>query len=201
MIGCEFKPRRSGARTALKLRKQRFSTTVHSINKTDSDCVWHGLCAEYVEYEAMLRSLLPPTLRGKLDQMNKASREQISHEVGGLLGHGNDHTISAYYGSFRVPTKGAGRGERIGGIIVNAEADTMAQIFINPCPIADKQGRYRVYSETERAALSISVTLEGPGVSGPDAEAWARHALSLRPPLTPPAAAIKSIIGVPIGSS
>ena len=62
-----------------------------------------------------------------------------------------------------MPPKGAGRGERIGGIIVNAEADTMALILINPCPIADKQGRYRVYSETERAALSISVTLEGPG--------------------------------------
>ena len=116
--------------------------------------------AEYVEYEAMLRSLLPPTLRGKLDQMNKASREQISHEVGGLLGHGNDHTISAYYGSFRVQQKGVGRGERIGGIIVNAETDTLAQIYINPCPVADKHGNYRVYSDTERSALSISVVLE-----------------------------------------
>ena len=71
------------------------------ISGEQSDCVGHGLRAEYAEDSALRLGLIPPTLGGTVDQMPKERREQIQLYVSNALGHHRLEITSAYYGSFK----------------------------------------------------------------------------------------------------
>ncbi|TAN31352.1 integrase [bacterium] len=72
------------------------------VSGMDSDCVGHGLRAEFAENMAMLQGLLPPTLGGAADQMGEAQRKAIQMKVSEAMGHHRINVTGAYYGSFRV---------------------------------------------------------------------------------------------------
>lgn len=77
------------------------------ITGKDSDCVGHGLRAEYAENIALLHGLIPPVLGGKLGQMDEAARLQILLMVSNNMGHNRPEITGAYYGSFRPEKKNA----------------------------------------------------------------------------------------------
>lgn len=74
------------------------------ITGKDSDCVGHGLRAEYAENIALLYGLVPPVLGGKLGQVEEDARLQIQLMVSRNMGHHRPNVTGAYYGSFR-PTR------------------------------------------------------------------------------------------------
>ena len=148
-----------------KQNENRFYTLMKKCGFTEDGLgiTGHGLRAEFTENQALLRGLLPPTLGGKVDQTDKGERERIAQEVAALLGHGDRHTIGAYYGLFRVLPKGDNRGARVGSVIVNAQDDTIAGIFANPAPVADRNGKYRKQGAEELVRVAITVVVEKVG--------------------------------------
>lgn len=135
----------------------------HGFTGGDLGITAHGLRAEFAENMALLSGLLPPSLGGDLGQ-SKELREEVGYQVSHLLGHGDLHTIGAYYGSFRVRNKGDGRGKRVGTLVLDAETDLVAAVYVNPGPVADADGSYRKQSEVERLEASVLVIEERAGV-------------------------------------
>ena len=133
------------------------------INKADADCVGHGLRAEYVENEAMLRGLPPPTLGGKAGQMSPEKLEQIQLAISANTGHNRARVLGSYFGSFRKIFKTEGRGGRIGNLIVDAERETIGAVYANPAPVKQISGGYRTLSQSEIAATGITVVIEQAG--------------------------------------
>jgi len=79
------------------------------ITGRDSDCVGHGLRAEYAENIALLHGLVPPVLGGRISQIDGASRLQIQNIVSRNMGHHRPEVTRAYYGQFRKePDSGCG---------------------------------------------------------------------------------------------
>ncbi len=71
------------------------------ITGLDTDCVGHGLRAEFAENMALLLGLVPPTLGGEADQMDRDAREAIQLKVSEALGHHRINVTGAYFGRFR----------------------------------------------------------------------------------------------------
>jgi hypothetical protein len=72
------------------------------ISGRDSDCVGHGLRAEFAENMALLMGLVPATLGGTTAQMGKVEREAIQMKVSEAMGHHRINVTGAYYGGFRA---------------------------------------------------------------------------------------------------
>lgn len=71
------------------------------ITGKDSDCVGHGLRAEYAENISLLKGLVPPVLGGKLSQIDEQARIEIENIVSRNMGHHRPEVVQAYYGAFR----------------------------------------------------------------------------------------------------
>lgn len=71
------------------------------ISGKDSDCVGHGLRAEYAENIALLHGLVPPVLGGRVSQIDEESRLAIQNLVSRNMGHHRPEVTGAYYGEFR----------------------------------------------------------------------------------------------------
>lgn len=71
------------------------------ISGKNTDCVGHGLRAEYAENIAMLHGLVPPVLGGQSSQIDQDARIAIQNLVSRNMGHHRPEVTSAYYGSFR----------------------------------------------------------------------------------------------------
>jgi len=74
------------------------------ITGKDSDCVGHGLRAEYAENIALLNGLVPPVLGGKISQIDEQARIAIQNIVSRNMGHHRPEVTQAYYGEFRKDT-------------------------------------------------------------------------------------------------
>ena len=71
------------------------------ISGKDSDCVGHGMRAEYAENIALMHGLLPPVLGGKSSQMEVDARLSILRMVAENMGHHRPEVTGSYYGNFR----------------------------------------------------------------------------------------------------
>lgn len=71
------------------------------ITGRDSDCVGHGLRAEYAENIALLNGLVPPVLGGQASQADEQARLAIQNIVSRNMGHHRPEVTGAYYGEFR----------------------------------------------------------------------------------------------------
>lgn len=120
----------------------------------------HGLRAEFAENMAMVRGLMPPSLGGSTSQMPKETRVAITDQISDLLGHDQEHTIGAYFSSFRLLPRSDGIGRRIGSVLVSAETDTFGSVHVNPPVIEAKDGSYREKSAAERAETVVTISIE-----------------------------------------
>jgi integrase len=133
------------------------------ITKADAGVSGHGLRAEFAENLSLWRGLLPPSLGGSTDQMNKAERKAITNEVSNQLGHDKEHTISAYFSTFRPVVHASGIGTRIGPImVVDFSLDMFATFYANPAPVKGPNG-YRTLTANELAQTTIAALVELPG--------------------------------------
>lgn len=120
------------------------------ITGKDSDCVGHGLRAEYAENIAMLHGLLPPVLGGKCSQMEKDARLSIQRMVSENMGHHRPEVTGAYYGSFRGTVLNAPlvKQSAIPEDIANAADDDCVQI-----------GRHLARLSKDEASKLVTATL------------------------------------------
>ena len=133
------------------------------ITKADAGVTGHGLRAEFAENLALWRGLLPPSLGGAIDQMPSAARKAITNEVSNQLGHDKEHTIGAYFSTFRPVVHASGFGSRFGPIVgVDFGLDMYATFYANPAPVKGTNG-YRMLTESEIAQTTITVIVELPG--------------------------------------
>ena len=133
------------------------------ITKADAGVSGHGLRAEFAENLALWRGLLPPSLGGSIDQMDKAERKAITNEVSKQLGHDFEHTIGAYFSTFRPVVHASGIGTRIGPIVaVDLNLDMFATFYANPAPVKGPKG-YRLLTASEIALTAITAIVELPG--------------------------------------
>ena len=123
----------------------------------------HGLRAEFAENQALLMGLMPPSLGGNRNQLDRETREWIGEQVSHMLGHDDLHTLGAYYGSFRKMSKTKGIGGRIGTVIVDAEKEIVAGIYVNPQVVKASDGRYREMSEHELKEMVVTAVVEARG--------------------------------------
>ena len=167
------------------------------ITRADAECVGHGLRAEFVENEAMLRGLLPPTMGGKADQMSKEEREQIELAISRNTGRNRTSVMGAYYGSFRKLPANKSQTGRLGTIIVNVDRDAVGIVYANPVPAKLADGTYRKLNAAEAKAISFSVVFEESGV---EVGAYVSEFLEGRPDLKGKMDSILQRIGITGGS-
>ena len=133
------------------------------ITKFDSGVTGHGLRAEYAENLLALKGLMPPTLGGTKDQMDKKSRDKILLEVQNALGHGDLHTVSAYFGSFRTNKGDKENGPQVGStLVVDDTQDIFARMHIFPAPVKQADGSYPLQSKYQRSKTRVTFVLELP---------------------------------------
>ena len=137
------------------------------ITKIDAGVSAHGLRAEFAENMSLILGLVPPSLGGAIDQMAKSERKVITDAVSDLLGHDMEHTISAYFSTFRPVATIGGIGAQVGStLIVDGDKDIFACMHINPMPVRSMDGSYRIQTASERGQTTITLKLEVP---------WADH--------------------------
>ena len=135
------------------------------ITKIDSGVSAHGLRAEFAENLSLIMGLVPPSLGGEIDQMAKDQRKAITDAVSDQLGHDMEHTISAYFSSFRPVAHVNGIGRQIGStLIVDSDKDIFATVNVNPVPVRSAEGGYRIQTKNERSQTTITCVLEVPWV-------------------------------------
>lgn len=133
------------------------------VTKVDAGVSGHGLRAEYAENMALWAGLIPPSLGGSVHQMPKEARLAITNGVSNLLGHDKEHTIGAYFSTFRPVVHTSGIGARIGPIlVVDYSLDMFATLYANPVPVKGLSG-YRILTESELAQTTITAIVELPG--------------------------------------
>lgn len=72
------------------------------ITGSHSDCVGHGLRAEYAENISLLYGIIPPVLGGMASQADDDARLAIQNLVSKNMGHHRPEVTGAYYGDFRI---------------------------------------------------------------------------------------------------
>lgn len=133
------------------------------ITKVDMGICGHGLRAEFAENMALINGLVPPSLGGSINQMGVAERKEITNGVSNLLGHDKEHTIGAYFSTFRPVVQVEGLGGQVGPVIViDLERDIFATIWVNPCPVRGIDGGYRMQTDIERSKTKVTVLVEKP---------------------------------------
>ena len=135
------------------------------LTKFDCGATGHGVRAEYAENLLLLRGLMPPTLGGSVAQMSKVERDDILLDTQNKMGHGDLHTASAYFGSFRNYRHVDGLGGRIGTVIlVDSEKDIFALLYANPAPSQMQDGSYKIKTTDERNNTQVTVVVEAEGM-------------------------------------
>ena len=134
------------------------------LTKVDTGISGHGLRAEFAENMALWAGLVPPSLGGSIDQMPKDSRKEITNSVSSLLGHDKEHTIGAYFSTFRPMVFVGGIGARFGPVVVvDFNLEMFATFYSNPALIRGANG-YRMLSELELMKTMITAVVELPGM-------------------------------------
>lgn len=133
------------------------------LTKFDEGVTGHGARAEYAERLMLLRGLVPATLGGGPDQMDKAEHDKIAEVVSRNMGHGRLKVQQAYGGDIYAKGNGGALGAKIGKVFALDDDKTMFAItFVSPAPVQSKEGKYRVLSEVERSRSTVTVVIEAP---------------------------------------
>lgn len=136
------------------------------VTKFDNGITGHGIRAEYAENMALWSGLVPPSLGGSVNQMPKENRVAITNNVSNLLGHDKEHTIGAYFSTFRPIAHTGGIGTRIGPIlVVNSVLDIFATLYANPVPVkgVGPDSSYRILTTAELEKTTVTAIVEQPG--------------------------------------
>lgn len=94
--------RADGSAANFEYSTSRYNTMMRQIGITRemSNCTGHGLRAQYAENSALILSLIPATLGGHKQQMDKETLDLKRSQVSELLGHSRKSITASYYGSF-----------------------------------------------------------------------------------------------------
>lgn len=125
----------------LKKNKKRFLYFMCRIGLTKKKLgvTAHGLRSEYAENMALLLGMIPATLGGSKDQMDKEVLNNIRLGVSERLGHTRLDITSSYYGTLRKKIDGLG--QFVTSIPLNSYPLTVVNIFVNP-PFVKKNENY-----------------------------------------------------------
>ena len=133
------------------------------ITGADSDCVGHGLRAEFSENMAVRLGFMPPTLGGSVDQMPREAIRQIQAQVTKAMGHNRPEVVGAYYGSVRSKPKVIGR--KICSFVIGD--GLIASLHMNPTPTKNESGEFVALTMIQRERCAVHVQIECDGVSLP----------------------------------
>lgn len=132
----------------LKKNKKRFLNYMQKIGitKKQMGVTAHGLRAEYAENMALSLGMVPATLGGSSNQLNKGELNIIRKGVSERLGHSRLEVTASYYGSLRK--KSDGLGQFIGSLSFKNESAYVVNIFANP-PFKKRKDQYVKMNELQ----------------------------------------------------
>ena len=133
------------------------------ISGKDSQCVGHGLRAEFVENEFLRLGFVPPTLGGSVDQMPREQFKTIAKDVMAKVGHNRITPTGAYCGSLARRPKTMGK--PIGRYTL--PDDSIGTIYMNPLPTPAQDGSYPVLRQIEKQRTLVHLTIEAEGKAAP----------------------------------
>ena len=133
------------------------------ISGKDSQCVGHGLRAEFVENEFLRLGFVPPTLGGSVDQMPREQFKTIANDVMAKVGHNRITPTGAYCGSLARRPKTMGK--PIGRYTL--PDDSIGTIYMNPLPTPAQDGSYPVLRQIEKQRTLVHLTIEAEGKAAP----------------------------------
>lgn len=132
------------------------------LTKAELGVTGHGARAEYAELALLLEGVVPPTLGGNAADVPRLKREAAIQKVAEALGHNDNHTSSAYYGSFAKPQTMNRLGGRVGPtIVLEASSQLTATIWCNPAPRPAEDGTIRVPRSSIKKVCLIAVVEGG----------------------------------------
>lgn len=162
----------------------------------DSGAALHGLRHEFVENKSLVNGLLPPVLGGLGKEMSGKKRKQVIQVISNQLGHGDTHTIGAYFGTFRNLREEAlpGHGTLIGSFVLCVERAIVGSLFVTPHVPSKPEGGFVHMDEYDKANAKMVVVVEQDGASQPPLEL--SQFLLLRPEQRERAAGLAARIGL-----
>lgn len=131
------------------------------LTKAAAGVTGHGTRAEYAEVTLLLEGVVPPTLGGNAERVPMHLREAAVNKVAQALGHNDNHTSGAYYGSFARPQAMHRLGGRMGAtLVLSAKPPITATLWCSPAPRQDAQGVLTI-PRGSRARVLITAVVEG----------------------------------------
>lgn len=100
---------KNGKPASLEQAKKRYSNYLPriGITKIDAAVTGHGLRAQFAENAALMLNMIPPTLGGHVNQMERDERITKCEQVSEQMGHSRATVTGAYVGSFKAEKKTA----------------------------------------------------------------------------------------------
>ncbi len=107
-----------------------------------SGAALHGLRHKFVENESLVKGLLPHVLGGLGQEMSGSKQKEVMQVISNQFGHGDTHTIGAYFGTFRELRKKElpGHGAMRGSFVLRAEQVIVGSLFVTPCVSSKPEG-------------------------------------------------------------
>ena len=181
-----------------KQNENRLANYMRKLGLTKLECgaTLHGLRHELSENHALLDGLLPPVLGGTGIEMPTKKRNSIMQKISNTLGHGDTHTIGAYFGKYRQKREKAmaGRGTKIGSFVLCAEQAIVGSLFVTPHVSAKPEGGFMEMDNYDKEHAKLVVVVEQDGVSQPPLDL--AQFLLLRPEQRERATALAARIGL-----
>jgi site-specific recombinase XerC len=181
-----------------KQNENRLAHYMRKLGLTKANCgvTLHGVRHELSENHALLDGLLPPVLGGTGEEMPTKQRKSIMQKISNTLGHGDTHTIGAYFGTFRNIREKAmqGHGTQIGSFVLCAERAIVGSLFVTPHVPSKPEGGFVHMDEYDKGNAKMVVVVEQDGVSQPPLQL--SQFLLLRPEQRERAAALAARVGL-----
>ena len=133
------------------------------ITGAHSDCVGHGLRAEFSENMALRLGFIPPTLGGAHDQSSMEVIKQAQSQVTRAMGHNRTVTTGAYYGSVRLKPMQPGR--KVCGMVIGD--GLIANLHINPTPLKNDAGEFLQLTAVQRDRSAVHIEIDRDGQTHP----------------------------------
>jgi|SRR5471030_823843 len=99
-LGWETDTRGKPATLKYNIRRYNHYMARIGITKLKDGVTGHGLRAQYAENSAIIAKMIPPTLGGTRDQMDRSDLDVKRAQISELLGHSRISVTANYYGSF-----------------------------------------------------------------------------------------------------
>jgi hypothetical protein len=193
-----------GRTYAQNQRRLYYYTDKIGLTLKESGTSTHGLRYEFAENKALVNGLLPPVLGGLGKEMSVPKRKAVMQEISNQLGHGDNHTTGAYFGTFRNLREEAlpGHGTLLGSFVLCAARSIVASLFVTPrLPTKPEGGWFgrttpglMQMDDFDRENAKLLVVVEQDGVSQPPLDL--AQFLLLRPEQKERAVALAGRIGL-----